>query len=137
MYQLAGLIYDRESLVKTGIIVFAHGSSVGSANDAVGEVVKDVAREGGYALASPAFLELAHPDLPEAVAELSAQGATRVVIVPYFLTPGIHLKRDLPRLVADLRQRHPELIFDVTPPLDGHPALRQIILDRAQKALEC
>ncbi|MBI4909510.1 MAG: CbiX/SirB N-terminal domain-containing protein [Acidobacteria bacterium] len=123
--------------MKTGIIVFAHGSSVESANSAVGDVVNEVAREGGYALASPAFLELAHPDLPEAVAQLSSQGAHRIVVVPYFLTPGIHLTRDLPRIVAQLQQQHPNLVIDVTPPLDGHPALRQIILERAQKALEC
>jgi sirohydrochlorin ferrochelatase len=119
------------------MIVFAHGSSVESANRAVKDVTDQAAREGGFALASAAFLELAQPDLAAAVERLLEQGADRIVVVPYFLTPGIHLTRDLPLLIRELNERHPNLSIDVTPPLDGHPALRRILIERAQKAIEC
>ena len=59
------------------------------------------------------------------------QGIERIVVIPYFLTLGIHLERDLPALVADISQSHNGLEIAVTPPLDGHPALLQILLDRA------
>lgn len=121
--------------MKTGIIVFAHGSSVESANDAVRAVTAAVARLGDYTLVETAFLEMAQPDLPEAVDRMAAQGAGRIVVVPYFLTLGIHLKRDLPRIVEESSRKHPGLRIDVTEPLDGHPALQQIVYERAQKAL--
>lgn len=121
--------------MKTGIIVFAHGSSVESANHAVRAITAAVAELGGYSQVDTAFLEMAQPDLPEAVTRMVDQGVNRIVVVPYFLTLGIHLKRDLPRLVDESRQKHPGLVISVTDPLDGHPALRQIVFERAQKAL--
>ena len=85
--------------MKTAIIVFAHGSSVETANEAVRAVTREVAREGGFTLTETAFLEMAQPDLPAAVAKMHAAGAERIVVIPYFLTLGIHLRRDLPRIV--------------------------------------
>jgi sirohydrochlorin ferrochelatase len=69
-----------------------------------------------------AFLE-AQPGLAEAVARLAGSGATRILVVPYFLTLGIHLQRDLPAIVEQLAQAHQNVEIRITPPLDGHPAL--------------
>ena len=88
--------------MKTGIAIFAHGSSVASANDSVRAVAGLVARQGGFELVEAAFLEQGKPDLAEAVARLAARGASRILVVPYFLTLGLHLQRDLPRIVADI-----------------------------------
>ena len=121
--------------MKTAIIVFAHGSSVPSANESVRKVAGDMAKAGGFDLVDTAFLEAAQPDLAASVENVVKQGADHVVVVPYFLTLGIHLRRDLPRLVGDLEGRTPGVIIQVTEPLDGHPALSQILLERAQKAI--
>ncbi len=90
---------------------------------------------GGYETYETAFLEAAQPDLKEAVARLVPQGVTRIIVLPYFLTLGIHLKRDLPRIVGELNLIYPSVEIHVTEPLDGHPALKEILLDRARKAL--
>lgn len=116
----------------TGVIVFAHGSSVASANDAVRRVADDMARIGGHPLVETAFLESAPPDLAAAVDTVIARGAHRVLVVPYFLTLGIHLQRDLPRIVDEIRAVHPGVEIRVTPPLDGHPAMAQALADRAK-----
>jgi sirohydrochlorin ferrochelatase len=118
--------------VQTGIVIFAHGSSVPSANDAVREVAESFAGQGGFALVEAAFLEQGRPDLADAVARVIARGATRVLVVPYFLTLGLHLQRDLPRIVADIARIQPGVEIRVTPPLDGHPAMTQALIDRAK-----
>jgi sirohydrochlorin ferrochelatase len=116
----------------SAIIVFAHGSRVESANQAVRRVAADLARAGGYPLVDVAFLEFGHPDLPSAVGALVEKGAQSVVIIPYFLTLGTHLERDLPRLIDGVSAAHPQLEIRITPPLDGHPALVEALLDRAR-----
>ena len=93
--------------MRTGIAIFAHGSSVASANDAVRAVAERVAREGGFDLVEAAFLEQGQPDLAEAVRRLAAAGATRILVTPYFLTLGLHLQRDLPRIVAGIARIQP------------------------------
>jgi len=121
--------------LKTGIAIFAHGSTVESANEAVRQVTGQFADQGGFELVEPAFLELGQPNLEGAVHRLVRRGATRVIVVPYFLTLGKHLQRDLPRLVAEAAARHPGVSISVTPPLDGHPGLASILLERARQAL--
>ena len=118
-----------------GLVVFAHGSSVAAANESVQRVTARLAAEGGYELVETAYLEMAQPDLGEAVARLVARGATRIVVIPYFLTLGIHLRRDLPRIVEGLTGIHTGVRIDVTEPLDGHPALAEILVQRANAAL--
>jgi sirohydrochlorin ferrochelatase len=118
--------------VKTGIIVFGHGSSVPSANDAVRAVAARAADEAGWDLYETAFLEAA-PLLDEVVPKLARAGANEILILPYFLTLGIHLQRDLPKIVERLAREH-DIPIRVTEPLDGHPALTQILMDRAAGA---
>ena len=121
--------------MSTGIIVFAHGSRIEPANDGVRALAVALARAGPFPQVEPAFLELGQPDLAGAVDILAARGVDRIVVIPYFLTLGLHLERDLPRLVSALMDSHPGMAIRVTPPLEGHPALLQILLDRCSEAL--
>jgi sirohydrochlorin ferrochelatase len=121
----------------TGYIVFAHGSSVESANDAVRAVARELAQRGQFELVVAAFLEGGTPNLNAAARELAARGATHVLVIPYFLTLGLHLQRDLPRLIAQARLAVPGIEIETTPPLDGHPAMVDALLDRARAHLAC
>lgn len=118
----------------TAFIVFAHGSRLEAANQAVRDISASLAASGDH-MVEAAYLELGKPDLPGAVDVLVARGAGRIVVIPYFLTLGRHVERDLPRIVKDIAARHAGIDIDVTPPLDGHPALLEILLDRARGAL--
>ena len=119
--------------VRTGIIVFGHGSSVASANEAVQSVAAEAGSLGGWPLYETAFLECP-PTLADGVEALVKRGATEVLVLPYFLTLGIHLKRDLPALVEELSALH-GISIRVTPPLHGHPGLSQILVERANAAV--
>ena len=118
----------------TGYIVFAHGSSVESANDAVRSVAAEMSLKGDFDAVVAAFLEGGKPDLATAIDGL-AERMARIVVVPYFLTLGLHLQRDLPRLIEACRRDHPGIEIEVTPPLDGHPGMVDALVDRARAAL--
>src|ERR1700689_302800 len=85
--------------------------------------------EGAWDLVETAFLE-ATPHLDEAVRKLVAAGAREILVLPYFLTLGIHLQRDLPRLVDALSREH-NIAIRVAEPLDGAPELSRILVRRA------
>ncbi len=121
--------------MNTGIIVFAHGSRIEPANQAVRSVAADLARAGNYPIVQAAFLELGRPSLEEAADLLVAQGVDRIAVIPYFLTPGTHLERDLPALMDRISNKHKDIQIVSTASLDGHPLLVQILTDRARTAL--
>jgi len=123
------------SAATASFVLFAHGSRVESANDSVRSLASRMAAACGHAV-EPAFLELGTPDLSAAVAHLKAMGGDRIIVIPYFLTLGTHLQRDLPRLASEAAREHPDLTIEVLPPLDGHPALLQALLETANTALQ-
>ncbi len=118
------------------VLLFAHGSSVEEANRGVHELAREVETRGPYPYVHAAFLELAQPDLGTAIAQAAEAGFSRILIIPYFLTLGIHLRRDLPNLVGNQKQKHPRLEIEVGQPLEGHPLMASIILGRVREALE-
>src|SRR4051794_11976738 len=101
-----------------GIIVFAHGSRVESANEGVRAVAAELGRAGGFRVEA-AFLELGQPDLEGAVGRLVADGVDSITVIPYFLTLGLHMERDLPPLIQKISNLYNGLAIAVTPPLDG------------------
>jgi sirohydrochlorin ferrochelatase len=121
--------------VTTGIIVFAHGSRVESANQAVRKVASELARAGNFPHVEAAFLELGEPSLAGAAAKLVDRGVERILVLPYFLTLGLHMERDLPRLTEDISNRYKGVEVLVGLPLEGHPALVKVLLDRSLSIL--
>jgi sirohydrochlorin ferrochelatase len=105
-----------------------------SANEAVRKVAAEMARAGGFEHVEAAFLELGKPDLEGAVEALVGRGVERIVVIPYFLTWGLHMERDISRLVQEISKRHNGLRVSMTAPLDGHPGLVAALVDRAREA---
>jgi sirohydrochlorin ferrochelatase len=113
-----------------GVVLIDHGSREPAANAVVEEIAAALrARLPGRAV-EVAHLDLAPPDLAEAVARCVAAGAREVVVQPFFLAPGRHSARDIPRLAAEAAARHPSVSVRVAEPLGAHPALVEAVLDR-------
>ena len=112
------------------IVLIDHGSRLPEANEVVEQVAAALrARAPGTAV-EVAHLELAPPDLAEAVARCVASGATEIVVQPFFLAPGRHSARDIPALAAAAADRHAGVSIRVGEPLGAHPALVDAVLDR-------
>ena len=60
-------------------------------------------------------------------------GATRVLMVPYFLSDGVHLRRDLTAARDELGRRYPDVEFCLGPPLGPHPLLDHLVVERIQE----
>lgn len=121
--------------MSTGFIIFAHGSRLAGANEAVCAAAARFARSGHYDLVEVAYLDCTPPGLVTAVGRLVESGARRVIVIPYFLTLGRHTAEDLPRIAAEASRAHQNVRIEITPPLDGHPGLAEVLLARAREAL--
>lgn len=60
-----------------------------------------------------AFLEYLTPSLEDCVAQVFADAAEDITIVPMFIAQSGHLKRDVPERVENLRQCYPALKITV------------------------
>lgn len=129
-------------MTKTAVILVDHGSRRAESNDMLLKVVElfrsRIAAGGAgadYAIVEPAHMELAEPSIGTAFDACVKRGATRVVVMPYFLLPGRHWAQDIPNLTAEAAKRHPGVEFLVTAPLGLHPLIAQVIESRIEHCL--
>lgn len=114
----------------TALLLIAHGSRSAEANADLYALAAELRRRGAYALVEPAFLELAAPTIADAGARCVASGAKRVVLVPYFLSAGVHVREDLRKSRDELAARFADVAFVLAEPLGPHPLLAEIVLQR-------
>ncbi len=117
---------------RTAILLIAHGSREESANRDLRELAERLAGSGpaGRSIVVASFLELAEPDIATGGDRCVASGAERVLMVPYFLSAGVHLRRDLTAARDELAARHPEVEFHLGPPLGPHRLLDELVRAR-------
>ena len=118
----------------TAIILFAHGSAVPEANQQVARLAEEISCRTQCTVGC-AFLEMAQPDLSAAVAVAAGARAQRIVVIPYFLTMGVHILNDLPRLVEQQRTLFPGVEFLIGQSLEGHPGMAELIVNRVREVL--
>jgi sirohydrochlorin ferrochelatase len=113
-------------------LVVDHGSRAAEANESLERVVALVReRVGEGVIVGHAHMEIAAPNVPDAIAALVAGDAKEIVVVPYFLAPGRHSREDIPKLVSDATVAHPGVLFTIAEPLGPHPLLAELVLLRA------
>jgi sirohydrochlorin ferrochelatase len=121
------------SAESTAVLLIAHGSRHAPANDDLHELAARFAAQGDHPIVEPSFLELAQPDIATAGDRCVARGARRVLMVPYFLSAGVHLLRDLTAARDALRKRHPGIEFRLGPPLGPDPLLDRLVALRIRQ----
>lgn len=120
--------------LKTALLLIAHGSRQEEANADLHHVVTALRGRGRYTFVEASFLELAEPDIDAGGAYCVEQGAERVILLPYFLSAGVHVRRDLSEARRRLKERFPQVDFRLAEPLGRHPLLMEVVADRAREA---
>jgi sirohydrochlorin ferrochelatase len=118
----------------TGIILIDHGSTKQSANTLLLDVADLFQATSGAKIVEAAHMELAEPTLANAYAACVEQGATEVVIHPYFLAPGRHSTSDIPRLAEEAATLFPLVPYRVTEPLGLDTRITEVIALRIREA---
>jgi sirohydrochlorin ferrochelatase len=121
--------------MKTAILLMAHGSRIPEANDAVGKIAAMVKEMTGYDIVEVSFREQHLPNIQQGIDACVAQGARRVLLMPYFLFVGAHVQEDLPEEMAQARERYPKVEFAMGGHLGVHHKLAEVEVERIAEAL--
>ncbi len=116
------------------LLLIAHGSRRAEANADLEFVAAEMRRRNLFAVVQCSYLELAVPDICAGGAKCVAAGATSVVLLPYFLSPGKHVTEDLANARDSLAAEFPRVAFKLAAPLAGHPSLLDAVADRARES---
>ena len=117
------------------IVLIDHGSRRAEANLQLEELARKIRARKPEAIVRTAHLEIAAPNLGDAIDACVEDGATAIVVHPYFLGPGRHTTDDIPRLVAEASVRHPGVEVQMSAPLGIHEKLVDVVLERVDECL--
>ena len=121
--------------MKTAILLMAHGSRIPEANDAVHAIAGMVKERAGYDIVEVSFREQHLPTIQQGIDACVARGAERILLIPYFLFVGAHVREDLPEEMAAAKKRHPNVMFAMGKHLGAHRKLAEIVAERIGEGL--
>ena len=111
------------------ILLIAHGSRNHQANDDLYWLAAEL-RLRGFERVEASFLEITTPDIQTAGRTCVEKGATKVLMVPYFLAAGVHVLEDLTKAKALLCQEFPKVSFQLAHPLGRHSSMVDLVMER-------
>ncbi len=115
----------------TALLLIAHGSRRAEANADLEFIAAALRERGRYPVVRVSYLELAEPNIEAGGAQCVEAGATDVILLPYFLSPGVHVVEDLTATRDKLSARFPGVRFVLAEPLGRHPLLVDVVEQRA------
>ena len=115
------------------LLLVAHGSRREESNLEVVSLSKKMEKfnSNPFDKVMPAFLEFASPSIPEAIEKCNEMGANSVTVLPYFLSAGVHVDRDIPSEVENASQDFPNLNITIANYFGSREEIAEILMKTA------
>jgi len=117
----------------SALLLIAHGSRRPEANADLEQLAERL--RGDFAMVQPSYLELCEPGIVAGGTICVNAGARQVILLPYFLSAGVHVVEDLTAARNVLAKTHPDVEFLLAKPLGLHPLLVEVVKARAREVI--
>lgn len=116
----------------TTVLLVGRGSTDPDANADVFKIARLLWEGRGLRAVDAAFVSLALPGVAAGLARCSALGAHRVVVLPYFLFPGV-LPEQVTEQAVHWAAHHPGVEVRCAEVLGGGPELAELVVERYEE----
>ena len=114
--------------MKKALIIVAHGSRMESANSETIAIIEALrSKLPQYSELILAFLEFRKPDLITSIETLADKGIKEIVIFPFFLSGGSHLK-DIENCITQIQKNRNDITLKKTNHLGSLNSLEDLIV---------
>ncbi len=119
------------------VMIVGHGSRSLKSQEDFKKIVDITAKKMTHTKVYGTNMELAEPVMDDTIDQIVAEnnGLSEIVVVPFFLFEGIHIKRDIPEKLNEFREKYPDVKFTFGRPLGADPALVDVLLGRISEVL--
>ncbi len=93
---------------RRAVILIGHGSRAAGADDDM-ERIAEALRSSGDGIVELCRMGGRGAPFAEVFEACVRSGAREIVVIPYFLHFGVHLRQDIPELLLDAAAKHPEI----------------------------
>ena len=115
------------------LLLIAHGSRRKQSNEEVvilADKLKHKCSEQ-YSIIHAGFLELAETLIPDGIKKCIDDGATSIIVLPYFLNSGHHVIEDIPNIVNNTKPHYPDVEIKIAPHLGASYLMEDLLIASA------
>ena len=118
------------------LLLVAHGSRRQQSNDEVVKIAETLKAHcsGEYHIIHSCFLELAETLIPDGIRKCVDDGASSIVVLPYFLNSGRHVIEDVPGIVHEEKEKYPEVEFRISKHLGASELMLDLLISTANSS---
>jgi sirohydrochlorin cobaltochelatase len=113
----------------TAVVLMAHGTPTPEANMPIYEIAQRLEKRIDIP-ARVAFMECNEPTIRKAIDDFVQEGYSTTIAIPYFLHLGSHVREDLPKIIEEAKERHPDKTILLTEHLGYDPGFAEVIAQR-------
>ncbi|MEM3433494.1 MAG: sirohydrochlorin nickelochelatase [Candidatus Methanomethyliaceae archaeon] len=126
---------------KFGVVLVGHGSKEPYNKSAIEYFAKKLGKK--YPIVRYSFVQINEPPLQTVLEEMAGSGVDRVIVQPVFLTRGVHVDQDIPKILGLPKgSKTGTLIFGkkriavvLSEPIGEDDRIADILSDRIAEAL--
>ena len=116
------------------VLFISHGSRLSQTEEEVRAFVNRLKKRSRVPIFEYAYLEIAHPSIPEGIDICVERGALEIIILLNFLNTGKHVEEDIPRIIGVAQKKYPDVVFHITDPVGQHAGITELFLDMIKKS---
>ncbi len=120
----------RGRYTRSALILVSHQSLIRKSNSALSLLCRSLRRRRAFDVVWSVNIA-ASKRLESKLERLGDRGFLRVIVFPYFLHDGFHVRIELPRRIRAFRRLHPRLRIRQCPHLGSHSSLVDAVSDLA------
>lgn len=113
------------------LVLLGHGSRSKDAIEEFNFIVDSTQEKSDDFKVFGAHMEIAKPSLEEVIDEINNLNMNTVVVMPYFLFNGNHIKFDIPKQIKALQLLYPNLKIVFGSPIAREPMMAELMLNKS------
>jgi len=126
----------KDNHAKEAVILMGHGSRVPGAGEGMEKVAQWLKEKRPGAVIETCYMSELGPHFPEILEKCVRDGADKIIVMPYFLHLGIHLREDIPAMMGTEAKKYPGLTLILGRHLGFDESLADLVGKRLDESRE-
>lgn len=118
------------------IILLGHGSRVPDAGKDMEQAVNLLKEKYKLKMVTGCHMSRIGPHFPETLKQCVSQGAKEIIVIPYFLNMGLHIRLDIPEMMQEEAKKYPGIRLVYGKQLGFDDVFADILNKRIEQSVE-
>jgi len=112
------------------VVLLGHGSRLPGAGEDMTQVAHRIQIKTGHPSVKICNMQFLGPTFDEVFDQGAADGVKRIIVIPYFLHVGVHMREDIPAMLRAKADQHPEIEIILGKNLGYDERLADLVIQR-------